>query len=81
MPAALGPEPVAQQVQRVEHQEMRAEKHQLVGQRQIGHVRAVPSLELLDQLVFAAALGLFLQQQEQMVWQIQCGERSSIGRD
>lgn len=73
MAAGLGPESVAQQVQCVEHQEMRAKQHQFVGQRQIGHVRAVPPLELLDQLVLAAALGLFLQQNEQVVWQIQCG--------
>jgi len=73
MAAGFGPEPVAQQIQCVEDQEVRAKQHQLVGQRQIGDVRAVPTFELLDQRVFAAAFGVFLQQYEQVVWQIQCG--------
>lgn len=49
---ALGPEVVAQVVERVEQEEMGAEQHQLVGQFAMGDMRRMAGLQQLDQLVF-----------------------------
>jgi len=67
------PEAIAQLVQRVENQEVGAKQHQLVDQRQMGNVGAVASLELLDQLVFAATFGLLAQQHENLLGQVHLG--------
>lgn len=52
---------------------MGAKQHQPVGQWQVGDVRRVTRLELLDQLIFAAALGAGLQQFEQLLGKVEVG--------
>lgn len=59
---ALGPEVVAQVVERVEQEEMGAEQHQLVGQFAMGDMRRMAGLQQLDQLVFGKPLGMLAQQ-------------------
>lgn len=67
----LLPQPVAQAIQRVEHQKMGTEQHQLVSQRQVGHVGRVPSLQVLDQLEFGDSFSRFLQQLQELVRQVE----------
>lgn len=67
------PQPVAQSVERVEQQEMGAEQHQAVGEREMRDMRGVALLERLDQMVFAATVRHFAEQQAQLLGEVQRG--------
>ena len=73
---ALGPEVVAQVVERVEQEEMGAEQHQLVGQFAMGDMRRMAGLQQLDQLVFGKPLGMLAQQAEDLP-----GEVEAVGSE
>lgn len=68
---ALGPEVVAQVVERVEQEEMGAEQHQLVGQFAMGDMRRMAGLQQLDQLVFGKPLGMLAQQAEDLPGEVE----------
>lgn len=67
----LGPEVVAQVVERVEQEEMGAEQHQLVGQFAMGDMRRMAGLQQLDQLVFGKPLGMLAQQAEDLPGEVE----------
>ena len=61
----------AQDIQRVEEQEVGAKQYQPVADGQVRDVGAAPGLQVLDQLELAAAVGVLQQQQVNVIGQIQ----------
>lgn len=69
----FGAKLIAQAVEGVEHQEVGAEQHQLVQQRQVRDMGGMPRLQLLDQLIFGKAFRGLAQQFEQLPGEVEAG--------
>ncbi|MNN53733.1 hypothetical protein D3C81_1685070 [compost metagenome] len=80
MGEALAVQPVAKEIESVEHQEVSAEQHQLVGEFEVRDVGGVAGLERLDQLVFAQAFRRPAQEFVELVAEVQGGVEVAVHR-